>query len=283
MIITGISDEAGKNIETQIKAHRELGWNELELRAVNGINAAGDLPDDEFDVVAGKIEDSGLKVTCFASALANWSRNIADDFSLDVNELKTAIPRMKRMGVKFIRSMSWVGDGAEESQWKAETLRRYKELAKMAEDGGVYLAHENCTGWAGLSAENMRELIEATGSDNVITLFDTGNTISHGYDTWKFYTGVKDLIRYVHIKDCKLNPDGGVSSNFTFPGQGDAMIGKVLADILADGYDGVISIEPHVSAIAHDGGVKPTDEDMYNSYLKYGRMLEDIIAGIKTP
>ncbi len=38
MFFSGISDEAGQAIDTQIKAHRELGWEYLELRLIDGTN-----------------------------------------------------------------------------------------------------------------------------------------------------------------------------------------------------------------------------------------------------
>ena len=30
MFLTGIADESGKDIHTQIKAHKELGWDKIE-------------------------------------------------------------------------------------------------------------------------------------------------------------------------------------------------------------------------------------------------------------
>ena len=281
MILSGIADEAGQDIESQIRAHRELGWEAIELRLVDGKNVAGELPENEFKMVADKVEAAGLQVTGFASAIGNWSRNIRDDFSKDVAELKTAIPRMQRLGTKFIRTMSWVGDGALEAEWRDEGIRRYRELAKMAEDGGIFLAHENCTGWAGLSAENQRTLIEEVASENLVVLFDTGNTISHGFEHWSYYQGVKDLIRYIHIKDCRINLADGKSADYAYVGEGDAMVKETLTDFFTSGYDGVVSIEPHVAAIVHDCAVKPSAEEMFDSYLKYGRMLVKMIEEVK--
>ena len=43
MYYSGISDEAGHGIETQIKAHVELGWKYLELRSVDGENMVSEL------------------------------------------------------------------------------------------------------------------------------------------------------------------------------------------------------------------------------------------------
>ena len=130
-------DEAGKSIEKQIQAHQELGWTSIELRLIDDLNATWSLPEDQFQQAAEKIENAGLTVTGFGSAIGNWSRSITDDFSIDLNELKIAIPRMQRFNTKFIRTMSWLGEGVEEADWKNESIRRYKELAQIAEDSGI--------------------------------------------------------------------------------------------------------------------------------------------------
>ena len=48
MYLTGIADEASQDIEEQIKATKELGWNAIESRFVNGKNIH-DISDEEFD------------------------------------------------------------------------------------------------------------------------------------------------------------------------------------------------------------------------------------------
>lgn len=279
IILSGLSDEAGPDIESQIAVHQELGWNHMELRLVDGKNVAGELSEAAFERVAGSIEQSEMEVTCFASAIGNWSRHIRDDFSVDRNELKNTIPRMNRLGVKYIRTMSWLGDGVDDDDWRDEVFRRYRELVAMAADGGVLLAHENCTGWGGLSVENSLRLLDTINSPNLVPLFDIGNTISHGQDPWEFYTGLKSRIRYIHVKDCQRNTEaeGGRSSKYSFPGEGDAMVREILSDAVDSGYEGVISIEPHVEKVVHDSGKAPSVTRMRESYLKYGRMLEKIL------
>lgn len=275
--LSGLADEAGRDIHAQIAAHRELGWNAIELRLIDGLNVAGALPDDAFAAAADAVETAGLAVTGFGSAIGNWSRAVHGDFEQDLQDLKVAIPRMQRLGVRFIRTMSWLQNGASESAWRREAIRRYRELAAVAADGGVVLAHENCTGWGGQSARHMRELIEEVGSDHLTVLFDIGNTISHGYEPWPFYQGVKDLIGYVHVKDCKRNPAGGGSSDYAYPGEGDAMVRPILADLLDGGYRGTIAIEPHVASIIHEGGSDVPEAEKYASYLRYARMFEGLV------
>ena len=119
MIVSGIADEAARDIETQVRAHEELGWKHIELRLVDGQNVAGELGDADFDGVVRVLERAEMTVTGFASRIANWSRHIRDDFSADVDDLKASIPRMKRLGVEPMRVMSWVGEGVPEAEWRA--------------------------------------------------------------------------------------------------------------------------------------------------------------------
>src|SRR5690606_4111172 len=131
------------------------------------------------------------------------------------------------------------------------------------------------TGWAGQSAAHMRALIEEVQSDHLKVLFDIGNTISHGYEPWEFYTGIKDLIGYVHVKDCIRSPQGGRSQAYCLPGDGDALIKEILADILKNGYQGIISIEPHIAKIIHmDQNADP--QKMFETYINYARRFEEV-------
>ena len=154
MFFSGISDEAGKDIETQIRAHQSLGWKHLELRMVDGINFTL-LAEDRYEHACEQIAAAGMQVSCFGSAIANWARPITIDAQVDIDDLKGAIPRMQRLKTPFIRVMSYPNDSKaplSEPEWRAESIRRMKVLAKIAEDGGITLVHENCSGWGGLSA-----------------------------------------------------------------------------------------------------------------------------------
>ena len=277
IVLCGLADEAGDAIETQIKAHLELGWKSIELRMLNRRMVSVDLSDAEFDHALAQIDYVGFKVEAVASAIGNWSRPIDGDFALDVRELETAIPRMQRLGARFLRTMSWMRGGATETAWCDEAIRRYRVLARMAEEGGVVLLHENCAGWGGQSARHMIELMDAVGSAHVGVLFDIGNTISHGYEPWAFYQGLRGRIRYVHVKDCRRNPAGGRSADYAAAGEGDAMLREILADLLASGYRGTISIEPHIAAVIHQGA-QADPQRRYDAYLDYARRVEEIIA-----
>lgn len=283
MFFSGIGDEAGSDIITQVKAHKQLGWDYIELRLIDGENVAGAVSDQKFDEIYRVLEENEMRVSAFASAIANWSRHINNDFNIDLNELKTAVKRMQKLNVKYIRTMTWKGDGVEGNEWRKKAVERCKELTSIATDYDIILAHENCEGWGGLSAKNMVELKAAVDSPNFKLLYDLGNTISHGYEPWEFFQTIRGHFDYIHIKDAKMNPEGGRSKDYAYCGEGDAMLKEILNIVLnEDKYDGIISIEPHVAAIVHLADTaEVSQEEKFSSYVRYGRMLEQLIKDIK--
>jgi sugar phosphate isomerase/epimerase len=222
-----------------------------------------------------------MRVSSYASAIGNWSRPITGDFAVDLADLKVLIPRMQRTGTKFVRTMSWVRGDVSEDIWRDEGVRRYQEMAKLAADGGIMLLHENCEGWGGLSGTNARRFIESVDHPSVRYLFDIGNTVSYGQETMPFYREILPYVEYVHIKDCRRNPEGGKSSAFTYAGEGDALVREILTDLIARGYKAGVSIEPHVASIVHLGeGTKASPQERFDSYVRYGKGLEKLLAGI---
>lgn len=278
MFFSGISDEAGQSLEKQIQAHNDLGWEHLELRMVEGKNIT-QISDDQFAEVDRKLREAGKKVSCFGSAIANWARPITCDAQIDIDDLKQAIPRMKQMDVPFLRVMSYPNDKdnpVSEPEWRKEAIARMKVLAKMAEDGGITLVHENCSGWGGLSAENSNILLGEVNSPALKVVFDTGNPVSYGQDAWEYYNAVYNDIVYVHIKDAKRAP-GAKEEEYCYCGEGEGYVREIVGDLLAKGYDGGFSIEPHLAAIIHTGQQANSEDQLFQTYTEYGRRLMKIV------
>ncbi len=111
MFLTGIADEAGVSLETQIRATKALGWSSLEARqaGVAGFAPANihDLPDAAFELLVEQLGRAGVRVDCFASAIGNWGKKIDEPFESSLAEARRAIPRMRRLGTRLIRVMSF--------------------------------------------------------------------------------------------------------------------------------------------------------------------------------
>ncbi len=267
--LSGISDEAGYALKDQIKAHRELGWDFLDLRVVDGVNLTA-VSDAKFEEIYGAVTDSGLKVSGFSSGICCWGRSVKDDFQLDIDDMKRAIPRMQRLGTKYIRIMSCPHDesaGILEEEHKRETFRRIKDLVKMAVDGGVVMVHEHGgAGWTRSDPDRMIELYEAMDSPGIKLLLDTANFKGPdaGDKSWNTYQRIKDVIGYVHLKD-RIDDE-----TCTWIGEGIIPISKLLKAMVEDGYDGFVSMEPHIAAV-HHLGKRSSPKMLYDTYLKNGK------------
>jgi len=199
---------------------------------------------------------------------------------VDQEELRRAIPRMRRFGTQYIRCMSYPNHKEKplpETEWKKEVIRRMKSLARMAEDGGVVIVHENCDGWAGLGPDQTLEMLAAVGSKALQLVFDTGNTVFHGQDSYAFYSKVKAHVVYIHIKDGKKQ-DGKVVA--CYAGEGLGAVREICKDRLASAPDGGFSIEPHLAAAVHLGK-EAKDEEAYRIYVEYGRRMAALLEEIK--
>ncbi|HPP67115.1 MAG TPA: hypothetical protein PKX05_04275, partial [bacterium] len=106
MYYTGFADEAAPDINGQIRATKQLGWKYIEARSIDNTNITM-IPDRKFDEVVAKFEESGIKINCFGSGVGNWSQKITESPEPSYNEMKKAIPRMHRLGVRMIRIMSF--------------------------------------------------------------------------------------------------------------------------------------------------------------------------------
>jgi sugar phosphate isomerase/epimerase len=286
MYLTGFADEAAKGIEGQIKATRELGWTNIEARNVNGMNIH-DLPDTEFDRVAGQLEEAGIQINCFGSAIANWGKSITEPMDASLAEARRAIPRMQRLGTKLIRIMSFavLKDRAPDDQMEQERFRRLRDLHHLFTDAGITPVHENCMNYGGMGWTYTLRMLENVPGLKLV--FDTGNPVfTPDYakpkpwprqSAWEFYAHVREHVAYVHIKD-GIWDETTQKSTFTHAGEGDGDVPRILTDLLAHGYDGGISIEPHLAVVFHEDNEETPEATMYRNYVEYGRRVERLLT-----
>jgi len=287
---SGIGDEAGNSIDAQIQATKELGWSDIEMR---NVEVAGfpkgnlhDIPDPAFDIVAQKLKTAGVRVNCFGSAIANWGKKIDQPFDSSLAEARRAVPRMQRLGTKFVRIMSFAVR-TEEDQLAKERFGRLREVTKMFLDAGIQPVHENCMNYGGMGWPFTLELLENVPGLKLV--FDTGNPIFnedrskpkpwHKQDPWEFYAHVREHIAHVHVKDAIWN-NARNDADYTYPGEGAGKVREILKDLIETGYEGALSIEPHVAVVFHDASVKSSEEEMRQSFVEYGRRLMRIVDGI---
>ena len=276
---TGFADEAEKTLDGQISTLKDVGWNSIELRLLGGKNVC-DLTDDEWRQTWDRLQAENISVAGFGGQIGNWARPITADFQQDVDELKRVGPRMRQAGTKFLRIMSYPNDRdnpLSRADWKTETVRRLKELATIAEGEGVVLGHENCSGY-GETAEGYLELAAEVNSPALRLIFDTGNNSLHDNNTevtWDYYQACRDQIDHVHIKCAKPGPDG---AHVTCHVDEDPVQRRIIEDLEQTGYDGWLSIEPHLKAAIHAGQDVDDSGEARVVWVEFAKRLEKLVA-----
>lgn len=303
MKLTGIGDEAGAPLAAQIEATQALGWRHLEMRNVqignSPVRNIHDLDDPEFAHLEEALTSAGLSVCSFGSVIGNWAHAIEDDFAITEAEIARAIPKMRRLGTPFVRIMSYKPrlrpDGTDEpDQMEAERFHRLREIKRRFDDAGITCVHENCMNYGGMSIRHaLRVLNEVPG---LRWVFDTANPCfnedrdnpGHRQDPWAFYQAVRPAISHVHIKDGIWNPEKK-DLDYTMPGEGQGQVQRIVEDLARTGYDGFLSIEPHISVVFHSAAATSTGEDeeakareQKEIYIAYGRKLEEILRTART-
>jgi sugar phosphate isomerase/epimerase len=290
MILTGIGDEAGNSLASQIAATQELGWKHIEARNIEipGFQKANlhDIPDPAFDQAVALLQEAGIQIICFGSTIMNWAKTVADPFDVTLAEVDRTIPRMQRLGTKFVRIMSFK-PGDDDDRIPPEVFDRVGEVTRRLTDAGLQPVHENCMNYGGMSSRHAIELLEKV--PGLKWVFDTANPVFNPdrvqpkpwprQDPWDFWTAVRDHTIHIHIKDARWNPTKN-NADYTWPGEGDGRVRDILKDALRRGYDGAISIEPHMVTVFHDptGGGSADESAQRANYVEYGRRLEQLIT-----
>ncbi|AHH95184.1 hypothetical protein GCM10010174_55510 [Kutzneria viridogrisea] len=270
-MLAGIADEAGHGLRTQISAIRALGWGGIELRCVDRFPVA-ELDEHRFARVVEELAAAELHVVCLASRIGSWARPISGPFDLDLTELDVLARRCAALGTRYVRVMSYPNDGLDEAQWRARCVDRLRVLATRAEDSGVTLLHENCSGWAGTSAKRMLELLDAVDSPALRLLFDTGNGIPHGYDGLAVLKEIVEHVAHVHVKDAVGSP---AEHSYTLPGAGQARVTDCVRLLRDNGYTGAWSLEPHLGLRPHEPGELAADAPQ--RFLAAGRAMTELL------
>ena len=292
MRLSGFADEAADSIDGQIEATKALGWRCIEARSIDGVNIH-DLPEPAFDEARRKLVDAGIRVNCFGSTIANWSKSVDEPFEATLATVERAIRRMKVLDVVLVRIMSYAilvdeAGRARPDQKKEERFRRLRGITRRFLDAGITPVHENCFNFGGMSWEHTLEMLAAVPGLKLV--FDTGNPgLTPDFrkpfpypnqDARESYQRLREHIVHVHIKAGVRDPASGKERYF-FPDEGVCEIASTLEDLLVNGYDGDFSIEPHMAVVFHDTKIASSARARFDNYLEYGRRFERMLADVR--
>lgn len=237
--ISGFSDEISPEIDVQFAALGRLNIKYFEPRGVDGENISV-LSDKQVAQLRAKMDKAGIRASSIGSPVGKIK--VSEDFAPHFEMFKKIVKTAKMLDCRYIRIFSFYHDGevwTEEE--RAEVFRRLKAMITYAEEEDIVLLHENEKDIYGDTSEHCLELMEELSSAHFGCVFDPANFVQCGEDTKEAFENLSPYIRYMHIKDAKSTDRKVVP-----PGEGDGNIPYLLARLFEGGYDGFISLEPHL-------------------------------------
>ena len=238
-----------------------------------------------FDCVELNVSDSGQLTPDTDESAATSIRQSAENISLELRSLCSGLlwqspltandPAVAERGREIVRKCiqlcRWLGADTllvipgvvtEDVPYDVayeRSLAALKEFAGHAEKMNVCIGVENVWNKFLLSPLEMRDFVDAVGSEMVGVYFDAGNVLVSGYpDHWIRILG--NRIRKVHVKDFQTAV--GNITGFTNLLEGDVNWRAVARSLSDVGYDDVVTAEIAGYKTLPDLGIRHAGESM---------------------
>lgn len=237
--LSGFADEISTDLSEQIRVLKNLDMSYVEMRGVNGKGLVYyTLP--EVREIKQQLDAEGIRLSSVGSPIGKIG--IADDFAPHMDLFKHTVEIAKIMETPNIRMFSFfIPQDQDPSVFRGEVMDRLGQMADYAAASDVVLLHENEKEIYGDNAPRCLEIMKEFYGDHFKAVFDFANFVQCDQDTLEAYEMLKPYISYIHIKDALFG-----SGEVVPAGHGDGNVAKILSMLKESGYQGFLSLEPHL-------------------------------------
>ena len=241
--LSGFADEINPQLDEQIRVLKKLGMHYVEMRGANGKGLV-EYPLDEVEKIKEQLDENDIHLSSVGSPIGKIQ--ITDDFEDHFKLFCHTVNIAHVMEVPYIRMFSFfMPEGEDPEKYHDEVFRRVGRMADYAAKHNVILLHENEKEIYGDVADRCRKLMEEFYSDRFKAVFDFANFVQCHQDTKEAYEMLKPYIEYVHVKDAEWE-----SGHVVPAGHGDGNVKEILKMLKESGYEGFLSLEPHLADFA---------------------------------
>lgn len=252
--LSGFADEISQDLDEQLAVLADESISHLELRSVWSVNVA-DLDDAQVARLRRRLEEAGVQVSAIGSPIGKI--DIDAPLEPELDRLRRVADIAAQLGTNLVRVFSFfIPQDRDPQLYRSQVIDRMRALAEVAEERGLVLAHENEKKIYGDRPERCADIIASVGSPVLRSTFDAANFVQCGV---RPHTDAYELLRpylvYVQIKDALMATGQVVPA-----GQGDGQVAETLAALRDSGFQGYLSLEPHLAAADTFGGFSGPDE-----------------------
>jgi sugar phosphate isomerase/epimerase len=252
--LSGFADEISADPAEQFAVLAQESITHLELRSAWSVNVA-DFSGVQLGAFRVASRAAGVRVSAIGSPVGKIP--VGAPLGPELERMRRIADTAAELGTALVRVFSfYLPPGEPPRRYRAQVIERMGALARIAEERGVLLAHENEKGIYGDVPARCADLIASVGSPALRATFDAANFVQCGV---RPFTDAYPLLRphlvYVQVKDARA-----VDGEVTPAGEGDGEMRETLQALRDSGFTGFMSLEPHLDLAGRHGGFSGPDK-----------------------
>lgn len=255
--LSAFADEISADLNEQIAVLQSENVRFIDLRGVWNTNVV-ELSDQQLSDIKKALDAAGIGVAAIASPIGKVP--IDSSFDEHLTQFERAITAARALSSSYIRIFSFYPPASTQTaapdpaSYRAEVLRRLREMTARARAAGVILVHENEKGIYGDTIARYVDLFKSIDDPHFRSALDPANYLQCDQVPYPdAYEATKPWLEYVHVKDVRA--DGAL----VVAGAGESHWPQILQRLRQDGYDGFLALEPHLAMSAQYQGFSGPD------------------------
>jgi sugar phosphate isomerase/epimerase len=248
VILSGFADEISPDPQAQLATLAAESITHLELRSAWSVNVA-DFTAEQLAAFRAAVDDAGVRVSAIGSPIGKIP--VGAPLAPELDRMRRIADVATELGTTIVRVFSFfMPAGEPPEQHRGQVIDRMGALARIAQERGLVLAHENEKDIYGDVPDRCADLITAVGSPALRATFDPANFVQCGVRPFSdAYPLLRSYLVYLQVKDA-LAATGEVVP----AGRGDGELREMLAALREEGFAGFMSLEPHLAQAGRFGG-----------------------------
>jgi sugar phosphate isomerase/epimerase len=270
--LTGFADEISADPAQQLAVLAAESITHLELRSAWSVNVA-DFTVAQLAGFRTATEAAGVQVSAIGSPIGKIP--VGAPLEPELERMRRIADVAGELGTALVRVFSfYIPAGEPPEHYRAQVIDRMGALARIAEERGVILAHENEKEIYGDVPGRCADLITSVASPALRATFDAANFVQCGV---RPFTDAYPLLRphlvYLQVKDARA-----ATGEVTPAGEGDGEMRETLQALRDSGFTGFMSLEPHLDLAGRQGGFSGPDK-FRQAAQALKRLLNELSVG----
>jgi sugar phosphate isomerase/epimerase len=272
VVLSGFADEISADPAEQLATLAAESIRYLELRSAWSVNVA-DFTAGQVGAFRDALDRAGVRVSAIGSPIGKIP--LEAPLGPELDRLRRIADIAAELGTSIVRVFSFfLPPGEPPGRHRQRVIDQMAALAAIAAERGLVLAHENEKEIYGDTAERCHDLITAVDSPALRATFDAANFVQCGVRPFsEAYHLLRPYLVYLQVKDAVAATGDNVPA-----GHGDGQIRPTLAALRDSGFEGFVSIEPHLAQAGRYGGYSGPE-----GFTQAAQALKSILNDLAIP